>query len=99
MMNYIAVCLNSGGGVVRDEDTQEVMNMQIGEHESMELVIENACEQSKTCWLAKPRPKFLELYAMLMVGRQKVVWMLSTSDLYYAAGAVQSHEKQNNFGI
>lgn len=45
MMNYLAVCLNSGGGVVRNEETQEVMNMQIGEHESMELAIENACEQ------------------------------------------------------
>ncbi|MGF1761023.1 hypothetical protein L4D76_24485 [Photobacterium sagamiensis] len=45
MMNYLAVCLNSGGGVVRNEDTQEVMNLQIGEHESMELAIENACKQ------------------------------------------------------
>jgi len=43
MLNFLAVYLNSGGGVVRNSEG-EVMNMQLGEHESAELAIENACE-------------------------------------------------------
>ena len=43
MMNYLAVFLNSDGGVVRNNDTQEVMNLQLGEFETRDLAIENAC--------------------------------------------------------
>ncbi|MDX1300919.1 hypothetical protein [Photobacterium sp.] len=45
MMNYLAVFLNSGGGVVRNEETQEVMNLQLGEYPSADIAIEHACEQ------------------------------------------------------
>ena len=45
MMNYLAVFLNSGGGVVRNVETQEVMNMQVGEFKSRDQAIENACVQ------------------------------------------------------
>ncbi|MGF1717858.1 hypothetical protein L4D08_23640 [Photobacterium chitinilyticum] len=44
-MNYLAVFLNSGGGVVRNEETQEVMNMQLGDYPSADIAIEYACEQ------------------------------------------------------
>ncbi|MGF1704145.1 hypothetical protein L4D09_28055 [Photobacterium makurazakiensis] len=44
-MNYLAVYLNSGGGVVRNEETQEVMNIQLGEYPSADIAIEHACEQ------------------------------------------------------
>ena len=47
MINYLAVYLNTGGGVVRDEETQEVMNLQLGEYPSADIAIEHACEQLK----------------------------------------------------
>lgn len=43
-MQYVAVALNSGGGVVRDTETCEVMNVQLGEFESPENAIDSACE-------------------------------------------------------
>lgn len=44
MLNYVAVALNIGGGVVRDAETSEVMNVQLGEFESPENAINSACE-------------------------------------------------------
>lgn len=44
-MMFLAVYLNSGGGVVRNDESAEVMNVQLGEHETQQLAIENACEQ------------------------------------------------------
>ena len=46
MMSYLAVFLNSGGGVVRNQQ-EEVMNMQLGEFESRDQAIDNACIQLK----------------------------------------------------
>ena len=46
-MMFMAVFLNSGGGVVRDDDTQEVKMKELGEFESKELAIDNACEGLK----------------------------------------------------
>ncbi len=43
-MMFMAVFLNSGGGVVRDDETQEVKMKELGEFESKELAIDNACE-------------------------------------------------------
>ncbi|EHR1162088.1 hypothetical protein KS876_001089 [Vibrio parahaemolyticus] len=45
MMNYLAVFLCPDGGIARNQQTQEVMNMQLGEFESFELAIKNACVQ------------------------------------------------------
>ena len=44
MLNYVAVTLNSGGGVVRHSETNEVMNIGLGEFESLEPAIDTACE-------------------------------------------------------
>ena len=43
MLRFLAVFLNSGGGVVREGDTQEVRTHELGEFESKELAIANAC--------------------------------------------------------
>lgn len=44
MLTFVAVTLNSGGGVVRHAETNEVMNIGLGEFESFEPAIESACE-------------------------------------------------------
>lgn len=46
-MEYVAVSLNSGGGVVRHAETCEVMNKQLGEFGSVEQAIEEACHVFK----------------------------------------------------
>ncbi|WP_102363513.1 hypothetical protein [Vibrio cyclitrophicus] len=43
-MEYAAVMLCSGGGVIRHEETQEVANVLVGEFESMETAIDQACQ-------------------------------------------------------
>lgn len=45
MMNYLAVVLCTDGGIARNAETEEVMNMPLGEFESREHAIENACVQ------------------------------------------------------
>ncbi|MDD9154973.1 hypothetical protein PVK64_02040 [Aliivibrio sp. S4TY2] len=47
MMFFVAVILNSGGGVVRDAKTDEIKIKELGEFESKELAIDNACAQLK----------------------------------------------------
>lgn len=44
-MQYVAVALNSGGGVVRDDETCEVKNVLLGEFDAPEPAIELACER------------------------------------------------------
>ncbi|MGI9888103.1 hypothetical protein [Vibrio chagasii] len=44
-MQYAAVMLCSGGGVIRHEETQEVANVLVGEYESMETAIDQACQE------------------------------------------------------
>ncbi|MGF1842476.1 hypothetical protein L4C39_04675 [Vibrio clamense] len=44
MLNYVAVTLGIGGDVVRDAETSEVMNVQLGECDSPENAIDSACE-------------------------------------------------------
>ncbi|MBL4829044.1 MAG: hypothetical protein JKY55_04025 [Aliivibrio sp.] len=44
-MNYLAACLNGDGGLVRDKSTNEIKTAQLGDHESKDLAIENACVQ------------------------------------------------------
>ncbi|MDH6024952.1 hypothetical protein CWN85_08665 [Vibrio splendidus] len=44
MLSYIAITLNSGGGVVRHAETNEVMNLHLGEFETLDLAIESASE-------------------------------------------------------
>ncbi len=43
MLNFLAVVLNSGGGMVRDVETDEIRVKELGEFESKELAIDNAC--------------------------------------------------------
>ncbi|MGF1689439.1 hypothetical protein L4C36_22725 [Photobacterium japonica] len=45
MMNYLAVFLGVDGGITRNAKTEEVMNLQLGEFDSREEAIENACLQ------------------------------------------------------
>ncbi|MUK91666.1 hypothetical protein GNP80_04315 [Aliivibrio fischeri] len=45
MLHFLAVVLNSGGGVVRDAKTDEIRIEELGEFESKELAIDNACAQ------------------------------------------------------
>ncbi len=42
-MKYAAVSICSAGGIVRHEDTQEVANVLIGDFESMEDAVNQAC--------------------------------------------------------
>ncbi|MUK70317.1 hypothetical protein [Aliivibrio fischeri] len=44
MLHFLAVVLNSGGGVVRDDESKEIQVKELGEFESKELAINNACE-------------------------------------------------------
>ncbi|PMJ92841.1 hypothetical protein [Vibrio sp. 10N.261.55.A7] len=43
-MRYLAAYLNSGGGVVKNEQGL-VMNLDLGEYETEQLAIDNACEK------------------------------------------------------
>ncbi|CZF83160.1 hypothetical protein [Grimontia marina] len=45
MMNFLAVYLCGDGSILRNEDTSEVMNLQLGEFETKELAIKQACSQ------------------------------------------------------
>lgn len=47
MLRFIAVVLNSGGGVVRDAKTDEIQMKELGEFESKELAIDSACTHLK----------------------------------------------------
>ncbi len=47
MLRFLAVILNSGGGVVRDTKSNEIQVKELGEFESKELAIDNACESLK----------------------------------------------------
>ncbi|CAH6781717.1 conserved hypothetical protein [Vibrio chagasii] len=42
-MEYSAVFLCPGGGIVRHEETQQVANVQVGDFESMEDAVNQAC--------------------------------------------------------
>ena len=42
-MEYSAVFLCPSGGIVRHEDTQQVANVQVGDFESMDDAINQAC--------------------------------------------------------
>lgn len=44
-MMYTAILLCPAGGVVRDEETQQVANVEVGDFESMNEAIDHACYQ------------------------------------------------------
>ncbi|MBJ2145346.1 hypothetical protein JC606_02995 [Vibrio sp. IB15] len=46
-MNYVAVALNNGGGVVRHDETSEVKSVLLGEFDSIEPAINTACDLFK----------------------------------------------------
>lgn len=42
-MQYAAIALCPGGGIVRHQDTQEVANVFVGDFDSMEDAVSQAC--------------------------------------------------------
>ncbi len=42
-MQYAAIMLCADGGVIRHEETQEVANVMVGDFESLDQAIEQAC--------------------------------------------------------
>lgn len=50
-MNYFMVYLNSGGHVIREKQTQEIMNQHVGEFESREEAIDAVCEQLECAYI------------------------------------------------
>ncbi len=55
-MNYAAVMLCSEGGIIRDEQTQEVANVLVGDFDSMEAAVNQAC-RDLDCVVLHPREK------------------------------------------
>ncbi|WP_325891088.1 hypothetical protein [Grimontia sp. NTOU-MAR1] len=45
MINFLAIFLNNDGAIVRDNDTAEVMNIQLGEFDSKDTAIQQAMVQ------------------------------------------------------
>ncbi|PFG55727.1 hypothetical protein ATG66_2043 [Vibrio sp. ES.051] len=52
-MQYAAIMLCPVGGVIRHEDTQEVANILVGDFESLEVAIEQACQDLSCTHLHK----------------------------------------------
>ncbi|WP_299689244.1 hypothetical protein [uncultured Vibrio sp.] len=48
-MQYVAIALCSGGGVIRHEDTQEVANILVGDFESRMDAVNQACRDLDCC--------------------------------------------------
>ncbi len=51
MMQYAAITLCPDGGIVRHEETQEVANVLIGEFESLQDAVHQACITLNCCVL------------------------------------------------
>ncbi|MEK1977957.1 hypothetical protein WOC06_08830 [Vibrio parahaemolyticus] len=52
-MQYAAIMLCPDGGIIRHEDTQEVANVMVGDFESLEQAIEQACVSLSCTHLTK----------------------------------------------
>ncbi len=69
-MEYAAIMLCPAGGVVRHEDTQEVANVMVGDFDSIDLAIEQACASLSCKHLTK---------GVLSKGKGKGGFMLVTT--------------------
>ena len=72
-MNYAAVMLCSEGGIIRDEQTQEVANVLVGDFDSMQDAVNQAC-RDLDCVVMHPREK-----GIISKGRGKGGFMLVTT--------------------
>ncbi len=72
-MNYAAVMLCSEGGIIRDEQTQEVANVLVGDFDSMEAAVNQAC-RDLDCVVMHPLGS-----GMISKGRNKGGYMLVTT--------------------
>ncbi|EGX6962638.1 TPA: hypothetical protein ACVO3J_000105 [Vibrio alginolyticus] len=52
-MQYAAIMLCPAGGVIRHEDTQEVANVMVGDFDSLDQAIEQACVSLSCTHLTK----------------------------------------------
>ncbi|ELB2854478.1 hypothetical protein NB476_03315 [Vibrio sp. RM-44-3] len=52
-MQYAAIMLCPSGGVIRHEDTQEVANVIVGDFDSLDQAIEQACVSLSCTHLSK----------------------------------------------
>lgn len=72
-MQYAAVRLCPEGGVIRHEDTQEVANILVGDFDSMQDAVNQACHDLD-CVVMHPREK-----GIISKGRGKGGFMLVTT--------------------
>lgn len=72
-MEYAAVRLCPEGGVIRHEDTQEVANVLVGDFDSMQDAVNQAC-RDLDCVVMHPREK-----GIISKGRGKGGFMLVTT--------------------
>ncbi|EPM7943092.1 hypothetical protein ACTQ8U_000781 [Vibrio fluvialis] len=72
-MQYAAVMLCSDGGVIRHEQTQEVANILIGDFDSMQDAMNQAC-RDLDCIVMHPREK-----GIISKGRGKGGYLLVTT--------------------
>ncbi|MFG0773061.1 hypothetical protein ACF8PD_14645 [Vibrio plantisponsor] len=72
-MEYAAVMLCPEGGVIRHEDTQEVANVLVGDFDSMQDAVNQAC-RDLDCVVMHPREK-----GIISKGRGKGGFMLVTT--------------------
>ncbi|ELB1513223.1 hypothetical protein R7D66_07905 [Vibrio sp. Vb2354] len=69
-MQYAAIMLCPAGGVIRHEDTQEVANLMVGDFDSLDQAIEQACVSLSCTHLSK---------GVLSKGNMKGGFMLVTT--------------------
>ncbi len=72
-MNYAAVMLCSEGGIIRDEQTQEVANILVGDFDSLQDAVNQACSDLD-CVVMHPCEK-----GIISKGRGKGGYMLVTT--------------------
>ncbi|MBY7922051.1 hypothetical protein [Vibrio fluvialis] len=72
-MQYAAVMLCADGGVIRHEQTQEVANILIGDFDSMQEAMNQAC-RDLDCSVMHPRAK-----GIISKGRGKGGYLLVTT--------------------
>ena len=69
-MQYAAIMLCPAGGVIRHEDTQEVANVMVGDFDSLDQAIEQACVSLNCTHVTK---------GVLIKGNGKGGFMLATT--------------------
>lgn len=72
-MYYAAIMLCPDGGIIRDEETQEVANVSVGEFDTLEDAMNQAC-RDLDCSIMHPRNR-----GIISKGRNKGGFMLVTT--------------------